>query len=71
LMIGIELVRDASKSPAAQEAKLIRQKLLEKGILIGVGGVFGNVLRFQPPLVITDDQLEEAVGALQGSLAEL
>jgi len=33
----------------------------EKGVMIGVGGVFGNVLRIQPPLTISHDELEKAV----------
>jgi 4-aminobutyrate aminotransferase len=71
LMIGVELVKDGSKTPAADETKTIRQKCLEKGLLIGVGGVFANVLRLQPPLVITEKQLDEALTILEKCLGEL
>ncbi len=71
LMIGVELVKDGSKAPAADEAKAIRQKCLERGLLIGVGGVFANVLRIQPPLVITEDQLDEALATVEKCLSEL
>ena len=71
LMIGIELVKDNAKTPAADETKSIRQKCLEKGLLIGVGGVFANVLRLQPPLVITEEQLDEALTTLEKCLGEL
>ncbi len=71
LMIGVELVKDKEKTPAAEEARAIRKSCLERGILIGVGGVFGNVLRIQPPLVITDDQLDEALTTLEKSTSEL
>jgi len=60
LMIGAELVKDKTKAPAADEAKAVRESCLQKGLLIGLGGVFANVLRIQPPLVITDEQLDEA-----------
>jgi 4-aminobutyrate aminotransferase/(S)-3-amino-2-methylpropionate transaminase len=71
LMIGVELVKDKSKTPAANEATVVRRNCLEKGLLIGVGGISGNVLRIQPPLVITDDQLDEAIAILEKSLGEL
>ena len=71
LMIGIEMVRDSSKTPAADEAGAIRRKCLEKGLLIGIGGVFANVLRLQPPLVITEEQLDEALATLENGLGEM
>jgi 4-aminobutyrate aminotransferase/(S)-3-amino-2-methylpropionate transaminase len=59
LMIGIELVKDrASKEYATAEAGFVRNYCLEHGVLIGVGGNFGNVLRLQPPLVIEDAELD-------------
>ena len=71
LMIGIELVRDEAKTPAVDEAVAIRKSCLERGLLIAVGGVWANVLRIEPPLIITDDQLDEAVAIVEKSLAEL
>ncbi len=71
LMIGIELVKDGAKTPAVDEAKAVCRSCLEKGLLIGLGGVLANVLRIQPPLVITDDHLDEAVAIIEKSLGEL
>ncbi len=68
LMIGLELVKDDAKTPAADEAKAVRKRCLEKGLLIGLGGILANVLRMQPPLVITDDQLDEALTIIEKSL---
>jgi 4-aminobutyrate aminotransferase len=71
LMIGVELVKDAKKTPAAAEAEASRAACFERGLLIGVGGVFGNVIRFQPPLVISKAQIDQAMeifaAALQGA----
>jgi 4-aminobutyrate aminotransferase/(S)-3-amino-2-methylpropionate transaminase len=59
LMIGVELVEDrATKAPAAAAAAFTRQYCLQHGVLIGVGGNFGSVLRVQPPLVISDEQID-------------
>ena len=69
LMLGIELVRDrASKEPAATEAARVRAICREAGVLIGVGGQFGNVLRLQPPLVITQEQLAHAIRTVSKAL---
>jgi 4-aminobutyrate aminotransferase / (S)-3-amino-2-methylpropionate transaminase / 5-aminovalerate transaminase len=65
LMIGIEMVSDTqSKTPAAAAATRIRDICLEEGLLIGQGGVFGNVLRIQPPLVISQSQMQDIVKIL-------
>jgi len=64
LMVGVELVRDARKAPATEEAGKVKALLRERGFLIGVGGTWGNVLRIQPPLVIGRDELLRAVETL-------
>jgi len=72
LMIGVELVTDrATKTPAASEATRIRDLCRERGVLIGVGGHYGNVLRIQPPLVIEQAQLAAAVDAIGAALGEV
>jgi len=53
LMIGIELVKDNKKTPATEEAGEVKRICRENGVLLGVGGVSGNVIRIQPPLIIT------------------
>ena len=57
LMIGVELVKDQNQTPASGEAEAVRDCMLRKGVLVGVGGVYGNVIRFQPPLVMLDEVL--------------
>jgi 4-aminobutyrate aminotransferase-like enzyme len=72
LMIGIELVTDrSSKAPGAEEAKKVRDYCLNQGLLIGLGGVFNNVLRIQPPLIIAQDQLEQVVAILDRALGQV
>ena len=71
LMVGIEIVKDVkSKIPASAEAAKIRAALREKGVLIGVGGAFANVLRIQPPLTISEDELSLVVDRLKEVLEQ-
>jgi 4-aminobutyrate aminotransferase-like enzyme len=71
LMIGVELVKDEKLTPATSEAEAIRDGLLRQGVLVGVGGVYGNVIRFQPPLVITRPQIDRAISAFAIALQEV
>lgn len=69
LMIGVEHVQSlGSRTPDPQRARDVRRRCREAGVLIGVGGIDGNVLRIQPPLVITEADLGEALGALGAAL---
>jgi len=70
LMIGIELVKDADKTPAAAEAVEVRRLCREAGILVGVGGSLGNVVRLQPPLVITEEECARVLETLETVLAD-
>lgn len=70
LMIGVELVKDAALTPAAAEAEWIKEFCLKQGLLIGVGGIYGNVIRLQPPLVISQAELDKALAILEAALAE-
>lgn len=71
LMIGVELVRDEKLTPATSEAEAVRDSLLRQGVLVGVGGVYGNVVRFQPPLIITQAHIDRALEAFSSALAEV
>ena len=71
LMVGIELVTDDQRTPAAAEAEAVRDHCLASGVLVGVGGVYGNVVRVQPPLVITKQQLDQAVEAIAHALEQV
>jgi 4-aminobutyrate aminotransferase-like enzyme len=76
LMRGLELVHpdgdtgpmDVAPEPAPKFAKKINDHLREEGIIMGVGGFHKNVMRFQPPLTISQDQLQEAIEALRNAL---
>jgi diaminobutyrate-2-oxoglutarate transaminase len=78
LMIGIELVKDRdTKEPWPEMAGQIRTECFRRGVIIEVGGHFGNVARFLPPLVITRELMMtgveifvESVRAAEQALAQ-
>jgi 4-aminobutyrate aminotransferase-like enzyme len=71
LMIGVELVTGSDNSPAVDEAKQVRELCREKGVLFGLGGALGNVLRIQPPLIISDAEADKAADVLEAALAKV
>jgi 4-aminobutyrate aminotransferase / (S)-3-amino-2-methylpropionate transaminase / 5-aminovalerate transaminase len=71
LMVGVELVDSKqTMTPAAELAIRVRTACRERGLIIGIGGFFGNVLRIQPPLVISEEQLASAVATLDEVLSD-
>lgn len=68
LMIGVELVRDSGKTPADREAAAAKEKLKQQGFLVGTGGLYKNVLRLEPPLVIQEKELDGALDAIESVL---
>jgi len=65
LFLGLELVRDrSSRQPDPERARETQRALRERGVLVGRGGRYGNVLILAPPLVIED-------GALDGGLTTI
>lgn len=69
LMLGIELVSDrASKTPAKQQALDVMESLRENSVLVGKGGLDGNVLRIKPPMCITAADVDYALDALDVAL---
>jgi alanine-glyoxylate transaminase / (R)-3-amino-2-methylpropionate-pyruvate transaminase len=69
LMLGVELVRDrVVREPAVAETLEVLERLRECGVLMGKGGLDGNVLRIKPPLCITPDDADFALQALDYAL---
>jgi 4-aminobutyrate aminotransferase len=72
LMQGLELVRDReTKEPAPQELAQLMERTKENGLLIGKGGLYGNVVRLSPPLNISKADVDEAIRLLDISLAQI
>lgn len=72
LMVGVDLVKDRStKEPAFDEAARVAETAREKGLIVGRGGVFGNILRINPPLCIERHDIEFLAEVLDDSLKML
>lgn len=70
LMLGAELV-NPDRSPAGEKADIIIEAMKERGFLIGKNGPDRNVLAFQPPLVITRDDIHSLLNNLDDVLSNL
>jgi 4-aminobutyrate aminotransferase len=71
LMVGVELVTDGeSKDPSPEAAARVMEVSKERGLLIGKGGLYGNVLRISPPLTITEDDAARAIETLEVAFGE-
>jgi 4-aminobutyrate aminotransferase/(S)-3-amino-2-methylpropionate transaminase len=71
-MSAVEFVRDrGTKEPAKGEAGEILKWAARRGVLVLSAGVWGNCVRFLAPLVITDEQLDEALDVLEVCVREV
>jgi 4-aminobutyrate aminotransferase-like enzyme len=71
LLQAIELVEDpVSKTPAVAQTLAVMEAARENGILLGKGGLHGNILRFSPPLNISKTDVDEFARLLDASLVK-
>ena len=68
-MLAIELVLDReTKEPAADRATAVVEEAAQNGLLLIKSGVYGNCIRVLTPLVVTDAELDEALGVWEQAL---
>ncbi len=67
LMIGCEFTDDGKPAPAAASA--VQKACLERGLLLLTCGTYGNVIRWIPPLVVSESQIDEALTIFAEALA--
>ena len=71
-MIGLEFVKEqASKEPNPARVKDLVQECAANGLIVESAGIYGNVIRFLAPLVITDEQLEAGLDIMEAAIAKL
>ena len=70
-MQAIELVEAGTKNPNSAAMAAVIKYCQSKGVLILTAGTYGNVIRFLPPIVISDELLKDALGVLEEAFATL
>jgi len=68
-MLAIELVDPATGEPDAATVSRIAAEAAQEGVLVLTAGTYGNVIRFLPALVISDELLRDAVAVLDAALS--
>lgn len=74
LMQGVEFVEDETRkdrTPAPKKVNAFFEETKQRGLLIGKGGLYGNVLRISPPLIVTAAEVDEALGKMDEGLAAM
>ncbi len=70
-MVAIELVNDRkTREPAKEITGKLAAGCYRRGLVVLTAGIYGNVLRFLPPLVLSDEELNQAMDVLEESLKE-
>jgi len=71
-MVGLELVRDRqTREPATTETAELVAMATRAGVILIPAGTYGNVIRFLPPLVISDAELDEGLEVVEHCLEVL
>jgi 4-aminobutyrate aminotransferase/(S)-3-amino-2-methylpropionate transaminase len=71
-MCAIELVRNReTREPANTETKELAHFAYEHGVITITAGTMGNVMRILVPLVVSDEQFDEALDVLEAGLAHV
>jgi len=72
LMLGVEMVSDrGTKEPAKMETAQVMERMKDLGVLLGKGGINGNVFRIKPPMCFTLEDADFLCDALDVALSEL
>lgn len=71
LMIGVELVEPGTRTPSPRAAGAVLERTRAGGLLVGKGGLYGNVIRIAPPMTLTDDETSEGLQILGDTVAHV
>jgi 4-aminobutyrate aminotransferase len=69
LMLGVELVEPGSGTPNPAGAARVLDEARARGVLVGKGGLYGNVLRIAPPLSLTESEADQGLAMLAEAIA--
>ncbi len=69
LMIAIEFVRPGTSEPDSAATLRVFDECRKGGLLVGKGGLYGNVVRLGPPLTLTEEEAREGLAILTHAIA--
>jgi 4-aminobutyrate aminotransferase-like enzyme len=70
LFLGIEMVRDrGTLEPASQEASTVVDSMRERGVLLSTDGPLHNVIKIKPPMVLSEEDVDETLSKLGSCLS--
>jgi 4-aminobutyrate aminotransferase len=68
LMVGIEMVGPDGRTPSPAAAARLLEETKSRGLLVGKGGLYNNVIRLAPPLTLTEEETQEGLAILTESI---
>ena len=71
LMLGVEMVKPGTREPNPQAASAVMEKARAYGLLVGKGGIYGNVFRLAPPLSLTQAEADEGYAIMERAFEEV
>jgi 4-aminobutyrate aminotransferase len=71
LMLALETVQPGTIEPNGDAAGRIMEQARAAGLLVGKGGLYGNVIRIAPPMTVTEAEIDEAGTTLAGIIERL
>jgi 4-aminobutyrate aminotransferase len=71
LMLAAEIVKPDDNRPDAATTAKLQQETKDRGLLVGKGGLYGNVLRMAPPMTLTEEETAEALEIIRDSFNTL
>ena len=72
LMLGVEMVKDrATKEPAKAECSEVLEYVREMGLLLGKGGLWGQTIRFAPPMCLTSADADFIIEVFDAAFGKL
>lgn len=72
LMQALELVEDrTTKEPAPDKTRRLMEAAKDEGLLLGKGGLWGNIIRIAPPMLIDEDGIDEGLRRIERALSSV
>ena len=71
LMQALEFVHDGSNEPDAATAGEFLERCRAHGLLVGKGGLYGNVIRIAPMLNVTEDEMDDGIAAMLAAIDDI